>query len=187
MFSLWSGRFFGMLVYRKLLLTSLKLTIVLADLVRFLAQFCLLMYIVLSTNTILAMVISAFVYGLASSFYLPSTFQLIPRITYAESREQANSVLAILGDIYSIIGPVVGASLVLFLSFETVLLIDSLTFLVAIGLIGALRLTPNDEPIPEQDNKSTLPTSLPTWSINGLKSWFFVSLCLGFLALPGLR
>ncbi|NRB67649.1 MAG: MFS transporter [Vibrio sp.] len=191
MLALWLGRFLGMLIYRKLTITALKPTMILADITRLLAQFGLLLYIALSTNTVIAMVISAFVYGLASSFYLPASFQLLPSITSAKSREQANSVLAILGDIYSIIGPLSGATLVLLLGFETVLMIDCITFLIAIGLIYAIRLVPKSETSSEpaaQERKSdtsTPPVPLPNWSINGLKSWFFVSICLGFLGVAG--
>ena len=100
-------------------------------------------------------------------------------------------LLALLGDIYSIIGPLTGASLVLLLGFEAVLLFDSLTFLIAIGLISLLQLTPkvvsDSDPLLEthQDISNTHSGSLPVWSINGLKSWFFVSICLGFLGVAG--
>ncbi|EDK28758.1 MFS transporter [Vibrio sp. 10N.261.52.A1] len=193
MLALWLGRFLGMLIYRKLAITALKQTMIIADITRLLAQFGLLLYILIGTNTILAMVISAFVYGLGSSFYLPASFQLIPSITSVENREQANSILAILGDIYSIVGPLSGATLALLLGFEVVLIIDSITFLIAIGLIYAIRLVPNseatNEPNPEErKGKSSVRLtlkSLPDWSTNGLKSWFFVSICLGFLGVAG--
>ncbi len=189
MLALWSGRFLGIQGYGKLTLTHLKSVMIVSDLVRLCAQSGLLIYIVLAPNTILAMSVSAFVYGLASSFYLPASFQMIPKITHSNSREQANSVLAILGDIYSIIGPLAGVSLVLFLGFEVVLLIDSVTFLIAIVLISIVTLTPsadsNTAPAPQVEQDTPLvPTpdvTLPAWSVNGLKSWFFVSVCLGFL------
>ena len=189
--ALWSGRFLGMQGYLKLRLTQLKLVMIVADLVRLIAQFGLMVYLMLATNSILAMSISAFVYGLASSFYLPSSFQLIPKMIRRDSLEQANSVLAMLVDVYNILGPLAGVSLVLFLGFKAVLLFDSVTFLIAVVLVSAVTLTytnPELDPSPAAQVTSGNPSvlapdvSLPTWSVNGLKSWFFVSVCIGLWA-----
>ncbi len=187
MLALWIGRFIGMLGYRKATPYNLKVTMIYADSVRLCAQVGLLIYILHSPNSILAMALSALLYGIASSYFLPANFQLIPKITDEKYREEANSVLSILGDIYSIVGPLTGASLIIFLGFEAVLLIDSISFLVAILLISLIKISPpaskpessSSRKGQEQHPKLTL--NFPSWALNGLKSWFFVSVAIGFL------
>lgn len=193
LFTLWSARFLGMLAYKKINFYPLKYIIIISDIVRVFAQLSLLLFILFHDNTIFSMCLSALIYGFASSFFLPASFQIIPKITNDVNREKSNSILSILGDIYSIIGPLIGASLVIFLGFKYVLLIDSISFIIAILLYTLIKIdkkTPLDiEKNKENanENAQSLPSSnlqpLPSWSIKGLNSWFFVYICLGFLGI----
>ncbi|MFZ9035976.1 MAG: MFS transporter [Francisellaceae bacterium] len=198
--ALWVSRFIGMTLYKQLASRFKALnTMISADMLRILAQLGLLLWICLFENSIWAMSVSAFIYGLATAFFMPARFVLIPEIIEKSMRKDVNAWLAIAGDIYTITGPLLGAFVVIWLNFQSVLLFDVISFML--GLIFLLKLkkhqqnsvsasVDNDKQktvdinIAENNNDHT-DAKLPNWALLGLISWFFCSLTIGFMAAAG--
>ena len=75
MIGLWIGRFLGMIIYKSVGFNFHPLQImIISSLGMGLAQICLLFWIWLFSNGILAMSISSLFYGFAAAFFKPSTF-----------------------------------------------------------------------------------------------------------------
>ena len=192
--ALWAGRFFGLLVYKRLGYRFQAFAIMIgAALVMCLAQAGLFAWISLSANSIMAMSVSAFVYGVAAAFYFPSMFVAIPMVTTQSTRTQANSVLSMIGDVYAIIGPLLGVSLVLVFGFNLVLVFDAVTLLMAATLIGVLytRHGVQGAQATQQPAKGGGQTALeatdtlPTWAYLGFLSWFFCAVAIGLAGAAG--
>lgn len=188
--ALWVGRFVGLLVYKRAGFQFHAFTIMIAAaLVMSLAQTSLFVWISFSANSILAMALSAFVYGLAAAFYFPSMFVAIPMVTTKSNRTQANSVLSMIGDIYAIIGPLLGVSLVLIFGFKLVLVFDAVTLLLAAFLISMLyaahrTAVANSADTAAVSTKSTEVAgteTLPFWTYLGFLSWFFCAVAIGLI------
>ncbi|VEH81651.1 H+ Antiporter protein [Corynebacterium kutscheri] len=130
--ALWVGRFVSSLVVRKLPPPTRPVTWMLgSDLVRMLAQWVLVAWLVAYGDSISAFAVSSCVYGCASSFFAPARFGLMSQLFTDAQRTRVNSALSMLGDVLFIAGPLIGTAAVLMLGFRTVLLIDGATFFVA--------------------------------------------------------
>lgn len=182
---LWAGRFIGMWLYKKFCSAKYPIqTMIISDIFRGFVQFCLLVWIIFGKNHIYAMAISAIFYGFASSFYHPSSFIAIPLLIRENARREANSIISIFGDIYAIIGPLAGASVVIWLGFQAVLFFDCITFLISLLFLVLIqnKNIASNHSVSETvaKNPSVKIESLPKWTIYGLISWFFISLIIGF-------
>lgn len=192
--ALWVGRFLGLLAYKRVGFQFHAFVIMIAAaLVMCLAQVGLFAWISFSSNSILAMALSAFVYGLAAAFYFPSMFVAIPMVTTKSNRTQANSVLSMIGDVYAIIGPLLGVSLVLIFGFKLVLVFDAVTILLAASLISVLYATHRtsvadsaDSTTASTDSTEVIGTdTLPSWTYLGFVSWFFCAVAIGLMGAAG--
>ncbi|WP_415401845.1 MFS transporter [Tateyamaria sp. SN3-11] len=192
--ALWAGRFLGLLAYKRVGFRFHAFAIMIAAaLVMCLAQAGLFVWISLSANSILAMSVSAFVYGLAAAFYFPSMFVAIPMVTTKSNRTQANSVLSVIGDVYAIIGPLLGVSLVLVFGFNLVLVFDAVTLLLAMSLVSILyasHRTVVSEGAEKPDNDKAMinaagTDALPSWTYLGFLSWFFCAVAIGLVGAAG--
>ncbi|CAH7072450.1 MFS transporter [Vibrio crassostreae] len=188
--SLWLGRYLGTLQYRRTSFVNLKRVILVSDFFKLSTQLGLLLYIYVYSNDIVAMAVSSFIYGIASSFFAPSSYRLIPVITLEKERERCNSILSAMGDVFGILGPLVGATIVIFLGFELVLLVDVITFGFALLMFSLMDLekqvnSVGESETPKPDANSKKMSMIPVWSENGIRSWFFASVCIGFMGSAG--
>ena len=194
MIGLWIGRFLGMIIYKRVGFNFHPLLImIVSSLALGLAQIGLLFWIWNFSNSILAMSISAFFYGLAAAFHKPAIFVSIPIIVTETMRPQANSVLSMIGDTYATMGPLLGAALTIGLGFEFVLLFDGITFFIKLILLKILYSRRNSEN--NYSEKGTLNAEnkfafndlnyFPVWTYLGLLSWLFCSLAIGIIGVAG--
>ena len=194
--SLWGGRFLGMLAYKKAgYQYSPVLTMMCAAAVMGLAQLALFLWFVVLSKSLAAMLVSAFIYGIAFAVFGPSQFVTIPLITTEENRVQANSLLSMIGDSYGTIGPIFGATLVIFLGFNDVLAIDALTFFVAALLL--MNLSSDCRSLAQNTDNGCAANAgnsiftvgsifeFPLWVRCGMLSWFFISVAIGFMGAAG--
>lgn len=130
--ALWSGRFISSVVVRKLPPPTRPVGWMLSsDVVRLLAQWGLVAWVLVQGDSIASFAVSSFVYGCASSFFTPARFGLLALLFTDSQRTRVNGTLSILGDVLYIAGPLIGTAAVITLGFRTVLLIDGATFLIA--------------------------------------------------------
>lgn len=192
--ALWIGRFSGILMYNRIgFKVQPVFTMIYASLAMCFAQGGLLLWLYRFENTISAMCVSAVCYGLAIAFFKPAQFVSVPLVTSEATRSQANSLLSIIGDVYALVGPFLGASLVIGFGFRPVLIFDVVTFLVAIILLNLLSAS---KPLAGQEGSENAARhdrdfhvdalkNLPLWTYLGLLSWFFCSLAIGVMGPAG--
>ncbi|PMC68809.1 MFS transporter [Corynebacterium aurimucosum] len=200
--ALWAGRFLSSLVVRKLPPPHRPVTWMLgSDVVRMLAQWGLVAWVVARGDSIAAFALSSCVYGCASSFFGPARFSLLSQLFSDEQRTRVNGTLSMLGDVLFIAGPLIGTAAVLTLGFNTVLLIDGATFLVAMLFVlpflsvrrepaGERSNSAAAEPEPDSAGSSTSKKtpgspSLPSWVRVGLGTWLVAAVVNGFLGSAG--
>lgn len=190
--ALWIGRFASSLLVRRLPPPTFPVRWMLwADGIRLLAQLLLLAWAHISGlgYSIVALAISALLYGLATSFFAPGRFGLISTIFTADERQRVNGALSIIGDIFFVVGPVVGTWLMLWFGFDVVLLLDAATFVVGMILLsrfyGASTSEKEDSFSEASDavthSREVRGDKLPYWVTAGLATWFAVSLTIGYL------
>lgn len=192
--SLWMGRFLGFFGHRRWGSTHDPISVMIwADVPRVAAQFGLLAYLYAFDNGIAAMSVSSFVYGAATSFFMPARFVSMPYMVRASLLKEANAWLAMTENVYAIAGPLVGSAVVASLGFKSVLWFDGITFLASLVFLLCLkkRVVPQNassgdavghmagEGPPE--NASMPVRRWPLWVVSGLASWFFCFLLIGFL------
>ena len=192
--ALWIGRFLGILVYNRMGFKFQSLLMMIySSLLMCFAQGGLLLWLYRFENTISAMCVSAFCYGLAIAFFKPEQFVAIPLLVSEATRLEANSVLSIIGDVYALVGPLLGASLVIGFGFKSVLIFDVFTFLIAIVLLNVLcsskKLADKDGPENSTRREHGFHVdelkNLPLWTYLGMLSWFFCSLAIGSMGAAG--
>ena len=200
--ALWAGRFLSSLVVRKLPPPHRPVTWMLgSDVVRMLAQWGLVAWVVARGDSIAAFALSSCVYGCASSFFGPARFSLLSQLFSDEQRTRVNGTLSMLGDVLFIAGPLIGTAAVLTLGFSTVLLIDGATFLVAMLFVlpflsvrrepaGESSNSAAAEPEPDRagssaSNKPLTSPRLPSWARVGLGTWLVAAVVNGFLGSAG--
>lgn len=196
--SLWAGRFLGVAIVQRSNPTRAPTRVmIISDIVRFIAQTTLLAWLLVDTvaatgpmPTIVAMATSASVYGTAAAFFEPARFTAIPRILPQEHHSQANSWLSIVADSFSVVGPLVGSTVVLVIGFEAVLAIDAVSFLIGIAwLMGAssyVSKRADEEPSSEKAMLARARrVTLPRWVNMGFITWLIVALSIGMLGTAG--
>lgn len=123
---------------------------------------------------------------------MSSQFVCIPLATSKETRTQANALLSIIGNIYSLIGPILGVSMIIGFGFQFVLIFDAATFLIALVLLRILFFSKKtmeknwqeNSEVQENNSDHKSSESLPLWSNIGLLSWFFCSVAISMMVLP---
>ncbi|WP_158256063.1 MFS transporter [Corynebacterium sp. 13CS0277] len=213
--ALWAGRFVTSLLVRKLPPPTRPVSWMLgSDLVRLLAQWGLVAWVVVQGDSIAAFAVSSCVYGCASSFFAPARFGLLSQVFDDSQRTRVNGTLSMLGDVLFIAGPLIGTAAVLTLGFRAVLMIDGATFLLAMLLVLPLWSVRTAPPAPAASETTTVDTSgdtaadpaagehaapaaavaasaaptsavLPRWVQLGLGTWLVAALVNGFLGSAG--
>lgn len=134
--ALWAGRFLSSLIVRKLPPPQRPVSWILAsDVVRMLAQWLLVLWIITEGESITAFAVSSFVYGCAASFFGPGRFGLLSLLFSDAQRTRVNGTLSMLQDVLFIAGPMIGTAVMLTLGFKTVLILDGATFLIAMTFV----------------------------------------------------
>lgn len=111
---------------------------VVADLVRLLAQIIPVFAFITNTATLWHLGISAALYGVGTAFYIPASIGLLPRIVPKESLQKANSWIDLTLNTGLLAGPALATILVSLGGIPTALLFDIATFLVSIACLSFL-------------------------------------------------
>ncbi len=188
--ALWCGRFAGTLLFRKFPALNLKHTMIGADILRLFAQVGLVIWVIMLSESILAMSISSLIYGLATAFFTPARFAITPEIVSKNNLQKFNSVTNLLTDSLMIIAPAVSTSIFLWVGFLPILIFDAITF--SIGVILFFFIKPSAEkasPVKDSDEVKNRRFNdfklLPQWSIYGLLTWLLISLIIGYSGVAG--
>ncbi|MCZ9308937.1 MFS transporter [Corynebacterium uberis] len=180
--ALWAGRLVGATAARRMpdMLRPGRIMII-ADVIRAVAQGGLLVSVSAGYMLPAAMVVSSAIYGLATSFFNPARFSLLPAICPQRSLGRANAVFSAIGDTFAIAGPVLGTLLMLSCGFSGVLFIDTLSFVLSTMVLLRFWATRSTS-LGSRTAKSTS-GALPRWVSWGLSSWFFVSCAVGLVGI----
>lgn len=181
--SLWLGRLLSSIAAQRLPAPTFPARwMILSDVVRMLAQLLLLWWVVAqSSHFAMAFFVSCLSYGLATAFFNPARFELISIVCETEKEKvRLNSLLSAVGDVLFVCGPLIGTFITVRGSFETALLVDSLTFAVSILILASFwTLTRGKHSVPEEESYAK--EKLPAWVNPGLATWFVLSASIGFL------
>lgn len=181
--SLWLGRLLSSIAAQRLPAPIFPARwMILSDVVRMLAQLLLLWWVVAqSSHFAMAFFVSCLSYGLATAFFNPARFELISIVCETEKEKvRLNSLLSAVGDVLFVCGPLIGTFITVRGSFETALLVDSLTFAVSILILASFwPLTRGKHSVPEEESYAK--EKLPAWVNPGLATWFVLSASIGFL------
>ena len=192
--SLWGARFLGSILYRRYgNVFPLIKTMIYADVIRFLAQFILGVWIIFGYESILSLCISSFVYGIGTSFFVPSRYTLTPAIVDKNKLTSFNGFSNFTTDIFGILAPAVSTFIYIAYGFPVILFIDSLTFILGIFLLTLLiKVSNQNASISVEDNESLLNTDsslkkfkFPNWLLAGMIAWAFIAFTLGFSGAEG--
>lgn len=181
--SLWLGRLLSSIAAQRLPAPTFPARwMILSDIVRMLAQLLLLGWVAASgSHFAVAFFVSCLSYGLATAFFNPARFELISIVCETgKEKVRLNSLLSAVGDVLFVCGPLLGTFITVHGSFETALLVDSLTFAVSILVLASFwPLTRGKHSAPEEESYTK--EKLPAWVNPGLATWFVLSASIGFL------
>lgn len=189
--ALWAGRFLGSVAARRIPPSAHPARqMIAADAVRLLAQAGLLAVLLGGASWQgAAMIASSGIYGVATAFFVPGRFMLLPAICPKENLGRANAILSVMGDCFGIAGPAAASLLVLRLGFASVLWIDVFSFgvgaLVMATLWGVRAAGGASAEAPEAAEDDPVKARLPRWVNAGLGSWLLVATAIGFMGVAG--
>ena len=191
--SLWGARLFGSVLYRRYgNVLPLIRTMIYADVIRFLAQFILGIWVIAGYNSILSLCISSCIYGLGTSFFVPSRYTLTPTLVAEDILTSFNAFSNFFTDAFGILAPAVSTFIYLVYGFPVILFIDSATFMVGIFLliflmkaVGQNGSTSANDHGSSSGASSLAKVSFPRWIVAGIAAWSLISLALGFSGAEG--
>ena len=183
--ALWLGRFLSSVWVSKVPAPRFPARwMVASDGVRLASQWLLVLWLLsVGTAPVVAFVVSAFCYGLATSFFAPARFSLLSALFAEDERAKINGLLSMLEDVLFVVGPLLGTLLTLQLGFITVLIIDGATFLAGILVVLVLwsvSASSSDEQLGEQE-RAEGSLRLPSWVHRGMATWWVAMFATGFL------
>jgi MFS family permease len=126
-----------------------------ADLVRLGGQAAIGILLVTHSATLAELVISQVILGAASAFFQPASSGLIPALA-GEHKQEANALQSIAGAASSIIGPALGALLVVAIGGAWGLVADSVSYGLSALCLSRLGPGVGDAPVPEGARGSML-------------------------------
>ena len=106
-----------------------------SDIVRLLAQALVAVVFLAGVQQSWHLVVSAGLYGAASSFFEPASYALMPQLVDKEKLQPANGFMNIAHNIGGVAGPALGALLVTAGGVGFALLVDCATFLVSVATL----------------------------------------------------
>jgi len=122
-----------------------KKTMIVADLLR--AVIVLLLLVVRSPEWLWLIYLSSFAQALVSQFFVPAKTAIVPHLVSAEDLLTANSLNAFSDAITRLLGSALGGVLMSWLGLQSVILLDSASFLVS-GILIILIVLPAAAPLP---------------------------------------
>ena len=191
--SLWGARLFGSVLYRRYgNIFPLIRTMIYADVIRFLAQFILGIWVIAGYNSILSLCISSCIYGFGTSFFVPSRYTLTPALVTEDILTSFNAFSNFFTDAFGILAPAVSTFIYIVYGFPVILFIDSATFMVGIFLlIFLMKAAGQNGSTSVNDHESSFgasslaKVSFPRWIVAGIAAWSLISLTLGFSGAEG--
>ncbi|HEY1017219.1 MAG TPA: MFS transporter [Herpetosiphonaceae bacterium] len=90
----------------------------------------------------------------ASQFFTPAENALFPRLLSKEDLMPANALNSLGVNMTRLLGPAIGGSLMVWLGFQAIVLLDSLTFVLSCVLISFVRVQTPREASPEQQPRT---------------------------------
>jgi MFS family permease len=127
--------------------------------------------VITDTATLTSMIVLAAVHGLVSAISFPAMASMVPQLVPRDELQRANALLSLSRGGLTIIGPTVGALLVVTVGSGWALAVDALTWLLA-----AVLLTPVKVPAraPSAERTSTLHELKEGWSFFVATTWLWV-------------
>ncbi len=113
-----------------------------ANLVRAVTQTTFGILLLIDQAPLWAMMALQAVSGAAQAFAAPAVLGLTKATAPPESRQQANALLALTGDLAFIVGPLIAGALTVSVGASWALIVDGVTFLGSALLLAGLRLPP---------------------------------------------
>ena len=150
---------------------SRRAVMVTSDLVRAAAQGTTAALLVTGTAHVWQLVVLQAVYGAAEAFFVPASQALLPETVEAEELQQANSLMAISGNVAQIGGPALGGVLVATLGAGWGLAIDAATFVASAGFLSLMRV----ERVVPAARTGTLRELRDGWRAFRSRKWLWVS------------
>ncbi|WP_062999631.1 MFS transporter [Nocardia jinanensis] len=198
--SLWVGRFVCTPLAGRVAGHYNQFTVmILSDVARIAAQGGLALYLVVTNrDSLLAMSVSAAVYGAATAFYGPAGYTLMPQLVPQRELRTANALVAMVVDLSVLLGPAAAVVLLETVGFRWILVFDSMTFVVnLLALMYVRRIAvltkpertgadelDRDEPAEARDTVRSLVAAAP-WLGWTVALWFVVSFAIGMVAVAG--
>ena len=127
--------------------------------------------VITDTATLTSMIVLAAVHGLVSAISFPAMASMVPQLVPRDQLQRANALLSLSRGGLTIIGPTIGALLVVTVGSGWALAVDALTWLLA-----AVLLTPVKVPArtPSAERTSTLHELREGWSFFIATTWLWV-------------
>jgi len=141
-----------------------KCTMFIAELTQ--AIVLLPLFIVHSQQWIWIVYIFAFVESTVSQFFIPAKSAIIPNLVDEQHLLAANSLNSLSQELTRLVGPFLGGILLGLLGINSVILVDTISFLIAAGMIALISLPSVVDMVQEQNE-----TSRPNPIANMVKVW----------------
>ncbi|HEY3528860.1 MAG TPA: MFS transporter [Nocardioides sp.] len=123
---------------------SRSLVIQVSNVVSGLTQAAIAALVLTHTAQIWQIVVLSLVNGISSAFSFPALASVMPQLVPRDQLQQANALMSISRNALMVLGPSVGALIVVTVGSGWALAVDAATWLVAAGLLLPVRLPPVD-------------------------------------------
>jgi predicted MFS family arabinose efflux permease len=125
------------------------------------------------------------VYGAAEAFFGPASTAVVPQTVEPADLQQANALMALSGNVASVLGPAFAGVIVATIGAGWGLAIDSATFVVSAGFLALMRV----KPVLLAARASTLAELRAGWQAFRSRTWMWVTvayftLFIGFVYAP---
>ena len=127
--------------------------------------------VITDTATLTSMIVLAAVHGLVSAISFPAMASMVPQLVPRDELQRANALLSLSRGGLTIIGPTIGALLVVTVGSGWALAVDALTWLLAAVLLTPVKVPPRT---PSAEPTSTLHELKEGWSFFVATTWLWV-------------
>jgi MFS family permease len=149
---------------------SRKGVLIASDIVRFGAQSITAWLLITAHAMVWELVALAFVYGMGEAFFRPTSTGFVPETVSRARLQQANALLAVTTNTWTVVGPVVAGVLVTTVGAGWAIGADALTFLVSALFVWRIR---SSRPLPRPE--STFFRDLADgWQVFTSQTWLWV-------------
>ena len=116
------------------------------DAIRAVVQAFVAVALLTGTAEIWMLVVTSFMFGAASAFFLPAATGLVPQTISAGRLQQANALLALSRSSVQVVGPAVSGLIVAAAEPGWVFAIDALSFVASAAFLSVLPIAPTERP-----------------------------------------